>query len=245
MTKEERLEFAKAIRAARPNPQSSQFPDFVCNEGFIEHFQITSSSVTRKGAMHTRKESEFRRTVNTETKKIESKWNEIPSFDKVRSKSWTFPNPAHSYEFLVASFKSNWEHHMESYKKYTESKQIGIFMVEYPELALTMCEDVYHDWINGMSNGDMREQEEFKEYRLSRDRNLLEYIYQFKEEIQYVIFLNQVRIEVVCTKNIPHLLKLLPWNYVILPLHVTTLASVYNITVPTEPEQGDEADDKT
>lgn len=89
----------------------------------------------------------------------------------------------------------------------------------------------------------MREQEKFKEYRLSRDKKLLEYIYQFKDEIQYVIFLNQARVEIIRTENIPYLIKLLPWDYVIYPLQVTTVASVYNISVPTDQKQGDETDD--
>lgn len=238
-----REEFECVLQVAQANPDASRFPDFIFESGFIEHFQVTSSPTTRKGATHTRKESEFRRTVDIETKKIEGEWNGTPSFDKVRSKSWAFSNPTHSYEFLSDSFRSNWQHHMESYKKYTGSKQTGIFMVEYPEIALAMCENVYHDWIDGMSQGDMREQEKFKEYRLSRDKKLLEYIYQFKNEIQYVIFLNQARVEVIRTENIPYLIKLLPWDYVIYPLQVTTVASVYNISVSVDQKQGDETDD--
>ena len=236
-------EFECVLRVAQANPDASRFPDFIFASGFIEHFQVTSSPTTRKGATHTRKENEFRRTVDIETKEIEGKWNGTPSFDKVRSKSWEFSNPTHSYEFLSDSFRSNWQHHMESYKKYTGSKQIGIFMVEYPEIALAMCENVYHDWIDGMSQGDMREQEKFKEYRLSRDKKLLEYIYQFKNEIQYVIFLNQARVEVIRIENIPYLIKLLPWDYVIYPLQVTTVASVYNISVSVDQKQGDETGD--
>lgn len=166
-----REEFECTLRVAQANPDASRFPDFIFESGFIEHFQVTSSPTTRKGSTHARKESEFRCTVDIETKEIESEWNETPSFDKVRSKSWSFSNPTHSYEFLSDSFRSNWQHHMESYKKYTGSKQIGIFMIEYPENALAMCENVYHDWIDGMSQGDMRGQEKFKEYRLSRDKN--------------------------------------------------------------------------
>lgn len=55
----ERFEFADIIRTAKPNPSSSEFPDFIFDNGFIEHFQITSSQVTRKGATHARKESRF------------------------------------------------------------------------------------------------------------------------------------------------------------------------------------------
>lgn len=123
-----------------------------------------------------------------------------------------------------------------------DSKQIGIFMIEYTEVALAMHENVYHGWINGMSQGDMRKQEEFREYRLSQDKNLLDYISQFKDDIKYVIFVNQERFEVIRTENIQYLINLLPWDYVIYPLQVTTHASVYNISVPTDPKQGDEID---
>lgn len=183
----DRNEFEQILRKAEPNQKPSDFPDFVFTNGFIEHFQITSSSVTRKGSIHAKKESEFKHRVETETRQIEDEWNQTPSFDEVRSKSWAFSNPTHSHEFLIASFKNNWEHHMDSYRKYNGAKEIGVFMIEYPEFALSMCENVYCDWINGMAQGDMRGQEEFKEYRLSRDKKLLEYIYQFREQIKYVI----------------------------------------------------------
>lgn len=241
----DREEFESVLKVAQPNPDASRFPDFIFENGFIEHFQVTSSAVTKKGAKHTKKENEFRRKVDADTEKLKEEWNETPSFDAVRSKSWAFTNPTHSYEFLVDSFKHNWEHHMGSYAKYTGSKQIGMFMIEYPEFALEMRENVYQDWIDGMSQGDMREQEKFKEYRLSRDKNLLQYIYQFKDEIQYVVFLNHMRIEVIRAENIPHLIKLLPWDYVIYPLMVNTVASVYNISVPVDPKQEGEIDDKT
>lgn len=242
----DREEFESVLRVAQPNPDASRFPDFIFENGFIEHFQVTSSVVTKKGATHTKKENEFRRKVDADTEKLKAEWNETPSFDTVRSKSWALTNPTHSYEFLADSFKHNWEHHMESYGKYTGSKQIGIFMVEYPEIALAMCENVYQGWKGGMTQGDMRGQEQFNEYRLSRNKNLLQYVYLFKDAIKYVIFRNYERIEVICTENIPYLLKLLPWDYIIGPLQqVTTVASVYNISVLSDPKQEGETDDKT
>lgn len=241
----DRNEFERILRKAEPNQRLSNFPDFVFANGFIEHFQVTSSSVTRKGSNHAKKESEFKHRVETETKQIEDEWNQTPSFDEVRSKSWAFTNPTHSHEFLIASFKNNWEHHMDSYWKYNGAKEIGVFMVEYPEFALSMCENVYCDWINGMAHGDMRGQEKFKEYRLSRDKKLIEYIYQFREQIKYVIFVNHVRYEVIRTENIPYLLKLIPWDYVIYPLAVTTVSTVKNISVPVNLGQGGEQDDQT
>mgnify|MGYP006987514687 CR=1 FL=1 len=235
----DRKEFENILRIAKANSNLSKFPDFVFDNGFIEHFQITSSQTNRKGSVHKKEESIFISKVESETEKIMQEWNETPSFDEVRSKSWAHTNPVHTYEFLVKSLKSNWKHHLESCKQYTGSKEIGIFMIEYSEFALAMCENVYHDWIDGMSHGDMREQEEFKEYRLSRDKNFLEYVYQFRDEIKYVIFINQERYEVIRTENIPYLIKLLPWDYIIYPMCVSNMESLYNITIPEVTEKGE------
>ncbi len=240
----DRAEFENVLRIAKNNPNLSLFPDFVFDNGFIEHFQITSSRTNRKGSVHKKEESTFISTVESETEKIMQEWNETPNFDEVRSKSWTHTNPEHTHEFLVNSFENNWEHHLESCNKYTGSKEIGIFMIEYSEFALSMCEDVYHDWIDGMSQGDMREQEKFRCYRLSRDKQLLNYMYQFKEVIKYVIFINCEGFEVIRLENIPYLLNLLPWDYVIYPMFVNNVTSLYNITIPRIVEKGED-DDQT
>ena len=231
LLREDRSEFANIIRTARPNPSESEFPDFIFKNGFIEHFQITSSRVTCKGATHARKISDFQRKIKDETDTLEEKWNKEPCFDKVRSKSWTFQNPEHNHDFLMDSFKRNWEHHFESWKKYSGEKEIGIFLIEYPEIALAMCEAMYEDWISGMSQGDLHEQQSFKDFRLSRDKDLLKYMYKFKDEIKYVIFLNSVRCEVVCTENIPYLLRLMPWDYIIYPLQIFSTSTISCITV--------------
>lgn len=93
-------------------------------------------------------------------------------------------------------------------------------MIEYNESALGMTECVYTDWINGMSQGDMRKQEDFKNYRLSRDKKILNYIYQFKDKIKYVIYVYRDGFEIIRTDNIPYLLKLMPWDYMIYPMIV-------------------------
>lgn len=240
LTEEDRFELEGIIRTAAPNPNSSEFPDFIFREGFIEHFAITSSRTTRNGAIHRKEEQEFIRKVEHETKELQAQWNEEPSFEKVRSKTWIHINPAHCYEYLSESLHLSWEHHCDSLNKYTGPKDIGIFLIEYPETALAMCENVYSGWIDGMAQGDMREQESFKEYRLSRDKELLSFIYHQKDVIKYVLFVNQSRFEVIKTDSIPYLLKLMPWDYVIYPLAVQTVSSLHNISIP---KMGGEADE--
>lgn len=86
-----------------------------------------------------------------------------------------------------------------------------------------MYENVYGDWINGMTNGDFREPEKVEFYRLTRDKRLLEYIYLYKENLKYVIFVYGKDCEIIKLESIPYLLKLMPWDYIIAPYMGTTL----------------------
>ena len=40
----------KAFDEATANPNQSEFPDYIFDDGFIEHFQVTSSHENRKGS---------------------------------------------------------------------------------------------------------------------------------------------------------------------------------------------------
>ncbi len=58
LIEEDRKEIQKILRSAKPNESASEFPDFLFAEGFIEHFQVTSSKTSRKVlSMRKRKES--------------------------------------------------------------------------------------------------------------------------------------------------------------------------------------------
>lgn len=48
--KQQHIELQKWLKAAKPNQNSNEFPDFIFEDGFIEHFAVTSSSEGRKGA---------------------------------------------------------------------------------------------------------------------------------------------------------------------------------------------------
>ena len=47
---EDIAEVFQALNKSEENTKTSEFPDFVCENGFIEHFEITSSNETRKGS---------------------------------------------------------------------------------------------------------------------------------------------------------------------------------------------------
>ena len=225
------------LKTAESNEKLSEFPDFVFKNGFIEHFQITSSKTNKDGAKQLEELSRFKNKVEKATQRLEEEWNDNPDCNKIRSESWAMKYPEHSYKYLCKSFKRNWENHIASYNKYKGNKQIGIFMVEYSDLVLTMYENVYTDWINCMTNGDFREPEKVKFYRLTRDKNLLEYIYSFKEDIKYVFFVYGKDCEIIKLESIPYLLKLMPWEYTIAPYIGTTLiSSIYSVTMSDDSE---------
>lgn len=232
LSEENRSEIEQILRNAKSNVKKSEFPDFIFANGFIEHFQVSSSKVNRKGTEHVKKMSQFVSKVNEETEILKQKWNELPSCDEVRSNQWGMDNPEHSHGFLVKSFENNWKKHINSLEKYLGKKDIGIFMIEYSDFALRMEENVYKDWIDGMSQGDMRKQEKIHGYRLTRDKVLLDFVFQYKERIKYVIFVYGDDFEIIRLKNIPYLLKLIPWDYEIYPVTVKNVSSLYNISIP-------------
>lgn len=203
---EEVEELNQILNETKANEELSKFPDFIFNNGFIEHFQITSSKENKKGSVHIKELNNFKDKVKKEKLKIQFE-------DNQKSKHWVMKYPEHSYEYLVKSFKKNWNSHLEGLQKYKGKKDISIFMIQYSDRALEMYENVYRNWIDGMSNGDLREPERLDCYRITRDKEILEYMYKFKEKIKYVIFIYGEKCEIIKLENIPYILNLIPWNY--------------------------------
>lgn len=222
------------LSSAIPNPESSKFPDFIFKGGFIEHFQITSSETNRKGAVHQKEYAYYRKNTDSAIKEFQEEMNENPSFDVVQEKHWFFGQPAHSYENLVYSFKSTWDSHIESLQKYSQRNGVGIFLVDYPEFALAMSEDAYTGVKEGLRYDDIRIPQKFKAYRLSRDKKMLDYLYTYKEQITFVVYIYYDGYEIIKLENIPELKKLLPWDFTVYTLAVRNVESIYGISVPTE-----------
>lgn len=218
---------------AKINEKTSEFPDIILNDGFIEHFQITSSKENKKGAVHIKELTDFKSRIRKEM-------TEIQANRDFSEKHWTMPYSEHNYENLVRSFKKNWSNHIESFEKYKGKKDISIFMIQYSDMALEMYENVYENWIDGMSNGDLREPEKLNCYRMSRDKKILKYMYEFKDKIKYVIFVYGEKCEVIKLENIPYILGLIPWNYVIASkMNTMLVSSLYRLS-----DIGDEIDEQ-
>lgn len=238
LSKEDKIEVANILRKAKANEQANNFPDFVFDNGFIEHFQFTSSKETKKGSRQTIQEKDFERKAEKCETEFRERCNNTPDFENIRSVSTSMDIPEHSEEYLHESFKRNFGNHIKSLENYNGNKKVGIFMVENFEFAVNMYEDIYNGLKENVSYGDLRQAQDFSCYRLSRDKVLLNYLYEYRDKIKYVIYVyndqerrngatgmeafyayNVPKIEVIKLENIPYILQLLPWKFIVCPLN--------------------------
>lgn len=224
-------EIEKILKDIKENPNPSLFPDFIFSNGFIEHFQITSSIENKKGSSQEKQNNIDNKEIKKK-KEIAEKQNNIPDIHHssfINMKTNNSNMVRHEYEYLKKSFEKNWNHHIDSLDKYTGEKNIGIFMVEYNDMVISMKENFFENWKEGMLCGDIiNQKQEFFPYRISRDKELLNYIYKYKEKIKYIIFIyNEIDFEIIKIDSIPYLLNLLPWNFYFFPLSIQKNISCY------------------
>lgn len=87
LLEDDRFEIASILRTAKPNERLSEFPDFIFQKGFIEHFQVTSSKTTRKGAEHKKDEQAFKSAVQKEQEEVRKQWEHEMECNTLRSTS--------------------------------------------------------------------------------------------------------------------------------------------------------------
>ncbi len=219
--------FEHCLFAAAANPRNSEFPDFIFKDGIIEHFQITSSRLNRKGSVHQKEYSHYCKNSKNTFQAFQEEINQNPSFNKVQSKHCFFKQPEHSYEYLKVSFRKIWNSHLEGLKKYSGCKDTAIFLIDYSEFALGMYEDVFENLQMGLRYDDLRKPQEFSAYRLSRDKSMLDFLYKSKDFIKFVIYRYHDGCEAIQIDNIPELKKLLPWKFCIEACKVMNVGSIY------------------
>ena len=88
-------------------------------------------------------------------------------------------------------FKRNFENHIDSLQKYNGQK--GIFLIEQTGGMLFI--DGTYPTVS---------------YSLFFDKNLLEYIYKFKDVLQYVVFTNGEYVDIVKLGRIPKIMQYVP-----------------------------------
>ena len=120
---------------ATANSESSLFPDFLFDGGFIEHFQVSAANENKKGSKHNIAVNDFERKSKETFEQEKNKFLQSPprknpvigTYDLKVTKH-EMVCPAYNYESFVKSFKRNFEKHINSLQKYTGDKTNGIFL---------------------------------------------------------------------------------------------------------------------
>ena len=189
------------LNKATANPESSLFPDFLFDDGFIEHFQVSAANENKKGSKHNIAVNDFERESKTTFEQERNEFLQSPprknpvigTYDlKVTKHEMVCPE--YNYESFVKSFKRNFDKHILSLQKYKGDKSIGIFLIELVGANITI-----------MRNNCFR-----AFYRLAVDQELLTYINQYAEYLKFIIFASADRYELLELSEIPKLLHNIP-----------------------------------
>ena len=191
---DENDEFFDYVNTAQANTQASRFPDFVFEGGFIEHFQVSTAKETSKGSAFKREEDEYKRQTEKDCQEYTRQWKSEPFRpNTITTIPYELTFDKNSYEYFMVSFKRNFENHIDSLKKYNGQKEKGIFLIEQTGGMLFI--DGTYPTVS---------------YSLFFDKNLLEYIYKFKDVLQYVVFTNGEYVDIVKLGRIPKIMQYVP-----------------------------------
>lgn len=94
------------------------------------------------------------------------------------SKSFSRPFEQHTYLNIVDSIKKNWRKHIKSYDKRISSSKHGIFLLEYIDSN-----------IHTAISRENKHSDIYESYRISADKDLLEWIYTFKKKDRILNFI--------------------------------------------------------
>ena len=174
---------------------NNRFPDFTFNNGFIEHFAITSSIENKKGAKQKRESNILKNKSETN---FLSKLENSEAEKVLISRSYGRKFEEHTYSNIVDSIKKNWIKHIESYDKNITTPKHGIFLIDYIDINIQTAISRKNESVKV-----------FDTYRISVDKYMLDWIYSYKEKIDYLILVNLLSssIEIIRIDHIPKIIE--------------------------------------
>lgn len=226
-TTEDFEQLKKLVFTCKIDEKQTKFPDFIGENGFIEHFQITSSKTTKKGQVHAKKMSKLKREDELTIDDIKNHSVDSENSDGVYKYTNLMMYPNHDYSCLVDSIKKTWNNHLKKLESYNGPKEIKVFMIQYNDICALQMFEEYPAGVEGMYMGDFPKHKAIC-YRISRDNNILDILYESKDKIDYVIFKSYSNLEIIKLKSIPVLKKLNPYPYKIEGTCATLYSNFYS-----------------
>ena len=161
------------LNSAHQNEKHSDFPDFFFDGGIIEHFEVTASDETRKGSQYKVENAYCQRDLEQHYDQLNKDFLDSPhNPGTIKVETIEDTHTCFSYESFVNSLKRNIKHHLESLRKSKYPNQVVVFLIEQQDARLCVyAHDVFDRF-----------------YKLSEDKQLLQYIKETLVDVNYIIF---------------------------------------------------------
>lgn len=179
--------FLAILSSAKSNEEHSKFPDFLFDNGCIEHFSVSSSKEDKKG-------SSFRKELALKSKEqekhLKEEFAELP-FEKntfsIISSTNVYTN--FSYEWFLESFKRNYSSHIRSLNKVKQEYKEVVFLIEHKAPRMIVQKHSKSPW-----------------YQLNKDKRILEYLKENRGNVRYVIYFIVNAVEIIDLAKIDSLI---------------------------------------
>ena len=180
------------LNKVKPNPNLSEFPDFLSEDAILEHFSFTSSKDNRKGSSFKIEQNENENGI----KEYIEGWqknivNQPFERNVLRTDSIEKEYSHFSHENFIYSLNKHLLSHIDSLKKYNVHNKKVIFLIEQQDAVLETYKNAsfYHF------------------YKMSEDKKALDTLKPYKELIDIIIFRALDRIEIIDMKNFDDVYK--------------------------------------
>lgn len=198
ITEEEKKSLIALIKTAKDtDDKTTTFPDFIGENGWIEHFKVTSSQSGKKGYESNINHAEMMRSIEQQ---IDEKKQDKNRTDYPFSASSTRKND--SLENYRKSLMTSWKKHYQSYKKRQqelEDFKTGVFLIESDDIFLQVSK--FKDMRNGII-------EDYNiPFEIVYDKRIMDFIQQYSSDIQYVIFAGSRIVKILKISSIPDIIK--------------------------------------
>lgn len=197
ITEEEKKSLIALIKTAKDTDgKTTTFPDFIGENGWIEHFKVTSSQSSQKGYESDINHAEMKRSIEQqigEAKQSENCTNYQFSASTVRQND--------NIENYRKSLMTSWKKHYKSYeRKQQELKnlKIGVFLIDSDDIFLPYIK--FNDMRNGIIEDDNLP------FEVVHDKEIMDFIQQYQADIQYVIFVSKRIVKILKTSSIHDIL---------------------------------------
>lgn len=198
ITEEEKKSLIALIKTAKDTDgKTTTFPDFIGENGWIEHFKVTSSQSSKKGYESNINHAEMMRSIEQQ---IDEKKKDKNRTDYPFSASSTRKND--SLENYRKSLMTSWKKHYQSYKKRQQELKdfkTGVFLIESDDILLQV-----------VKFKDMRDNiiEEYNiPFEIVYDKKIMDFIQQYSSDIRYVIFAGSRIVKILKISSIPDIIK--------------------------------------